>query len=195
MVEGFDEATKKMAELGIDNMSEYFEYLKSQSDETFEYFGQMALSLAGQIANGLMSIQDAQISAELQATQERIARQSEMNEQALVTEKERALQNTRLTSSERLRVEQYYDERITNGRINAEERRLKAESEAAEKRKQLKIQEAIINTAFAVIQALAAYDYVGAAFAAVEGGIQIAIIESTPIPQYYEGTDYLQPGS
>lgn len=191
MVEGFDEATKKMAKLGIDNMSDYFKYLKKKSDENYQYFAGMAISLASQIANGILSIQDAQIAVELDATRQRIDRQSELNEQALLTEKEKALANSRLTSSERLRIEEFYDKRLTNQRIDAERRKLKAESEAAEKRKQLKLQEAIINTAFAVVSALP--NYAEAAYAAIQGGIQIAVIESTPIPQYFEGTEYLQP--
>jgi len=69
----------------------------------------------------------------------------------------------------------------------------KIEREKAERDKRIAIFNAIINTAAAVTKALP--DVILAAAAGIAGAIQIAAIQSEPIPKFAKGTKFLQRGN
>jgi hypothetical protein len=104
---------------------------------------------------------------------------------SLNTQREAELANQNLTDAQRLQIEKRYQE---------QERRLK--QQAFEADRGAAIAQAIINGALAVSKTLAVYGWTPAAApgiiaASVATAAQIAIIQSTPIPQFADGTEFL----
>jgi len=103
---------------------------------------------------------------------------------ALDTQREAELSNASLTDAQRLQIEKRYQE---------QERRLK--QQAFEADRAAAIAQAIINGALAVSKAWATVPPPANVPAAIAAGVataaQIAVIQSTPIPQFADGTEFL----
>jgi hypothetical protein len=80
----------------------------------------------------------------------------------------------------------FYDAEIQNAEGN-EKKQKQLMRERAIAEKTLKLFEATINTAAAVVAFLAKGDFIGAIAAGITGGIQVATIAATPIPALAEG--------
>ena len=103
---------------------------------------------------------------------------------ALDEQREAELSNKNLTDAQRLQIEKRYQE---------QERRIKQQAYEADK--QAAIAQAIINGALAVSKAWATVPPPANVPAAIAAGVataaQVAIIQSTPIPKFAEGTEFL----
>ncbi len=104
---------------------------------------------------------------------------------SLNEQRDAELSNKNLTDAQRLQIEKRYQE---------QERRLK--QQAFEADRAAAIAQAIINGALAVSKTLAVYGWTPAAApgiiaATVATAAQIAVIQSTPIPQFADGTEFL----
>ena len=121
----------------------------------------------------------------IEQQQREIDTRFENNMAALEREKAAVLENQNLTEAQKLATEEYF-----------ENRRKKLQIQKFKETQRLNIQAALINTALAVTAALAAGPYPAAFFtaagAAVAGALQVAKIRSTPIPQFAEGTEFLE---
>jgi TP901 family phage tail tape measure protein len=80
-----------------------------------------------------------------------------------------------------------YDKRIQKIEDDKEAKNLKLKQKQAKQDKEYAMFKILINTAIAVSQALAAYDYVSAVAFAALGAIELGIAASAPLPQYAEG--------
>lgn len=120
---------------------------------------------------------------ELQANK----RESEFNASMSMIEKQRdaVLSNDRLTNEQREAIEARYNEKVRRLKINA----FIASQRAAEN-------EAIINTALAVTKTFAQLGWPAGIPAAVAAGLagafQVAKIRSQPMPQFAEGTEFVE---
>ena len=103
---------------------------------------------------------------------------------SLDTQREAELANQNLTDAQRLQIEKRYQE---------QERRIK--QQAFEADRAAAIAQAIINGALAVSKAWATVPPPANVPAAIAAGVataaQIAVIQSTPIPQFADGTEFL----
>lgn len=104
---------------------------------------------------------------------------------ALDEQREAELSNKNLTDAQRLQIEKRY--RMQEARIK---------QQAWETQRQADISQAIINGALAVGKTLASLGFTPAGIAAaaavgVQTAAQVAIIQSTPIPKFAEGTEFL----
>lgn len=154
---------------------------KKKNDEEVALRKQLAnaaIAIAAEISNAIFEV-DAQ------------RREQELNAQldALEKSKERALQTKNLTEAQKAQIQQKYDK---------EEARIK--TEAAKKERKAQSQQALVNTLLAVTSALATVQptvpagIIAAALALAMGMIQVAKINSAPLPQYATGVQNAPPG-
>jgi hypothetical protein len=159
----------------LDDETKAKEEAKKKEVELEDAAKQQALKIAGELA----SFQE-------KVATERMEREFDKKIQLLEAEKEAVLSNQNLTESQREATEKLFEERRKKLMIQ----KWKAEQQVA-------INSAIINTALAIGNAIATTKpfpaaVIAAAGAAVTGAIQVAKIRSTPIPQFAEGTEFLE---
>lgn len=136
------------------------------------------IQFAAEAANAIFEISRARQQAELDAQLE-----------ALDKQKENALKTQNLTETQRMELDKKFDR---------ERRRLN--NEAARKQRQAQSAQALVNTLLAVTSALATVvptvpaGILAAAAAFASGMVQVAKINSTPLPQYAKGGENIPAG-
>jgi len=123
---------------------------------------------------------------QLEASTQRMEAEFSKLDEMLEKQRLAILDNQNLTESQREATEKVFAER-----------KRKLQIEQWKRQQQIAVNSAIINTALAIGNALATTKpfpaaLIAAAGAAVSGGIQVAKIKSTPIPQFAEGTEFLE---
>jgi hypothetical protein len=178
-LESYTETQEAKLEVTLDWWEKYFEiedaFLEKQAkkrQEDAKMWTQFAIEQAGVVSDTIFTINQNRRNAE-----------TENLLNSLDTQREAELANQNLTDAQRLQIEKRYQE---------QERRLK--QQAFESDRAAAIAQAIINGALAVSKAwtLGPPAAIPAAIAAgVATAAQIAIIQSTPIPQFADGTEFL----
>lgn len=167
------------------------EYEKKKT-ELVEQEAQKQFEIEQANAARIKAIRDAIIGEAIEAAQNAAAamfevgaaqRQAEYDNAVRLIDKERehAMNAKNLTEQQKSDIQKKYD---------AELRKIK--NDAAKKERRAQVTQAIVNGALAVVNALATapwpYNLIAAAGAGVATGIQIAKINSTPIPAFAKGT-------
>lgn len=120
-----------------------------------------------------------------------IAREAQERQNAINSEEEKELASLQKRYDAGLISEEQYRAKQAEIQERYDEERKRIQREQAEKEKALAIFQATIQGAVAVIKAGIITPL--ALAAAIAAAAQIAAIASTPIPQFFEGTDYLMP--
>jgi hypothetical protein len=166
-----DEAGEAWAQAEIDRA---MNVAKKKEEIDFNYSA-IAIENYQNISNALFEIDTNREKALLDAQLSLLDRQ-----------REAALQNQNLTERQREAIEKQYEQRKRTAQIQA----WKSQQEAA-------IAQGVINGALAVGNALATVKpfpaaLVAAATVAVSTAAQVAVIRSQPVPQFAEGTEFLE---
>jgi hypothetical protein len=180
-LESFTEAQEAKLEVGLDWWEKYFEVedryneqLAKKRKEQAEMWTSFAIDQARVVSDTIFTINAQNRQAETDSIL------TSLNER-----RDAELSNAELTDAQRLQIEKRYQE---------QERRIK--QQAFEADRAAAIAQAIINGALAVSKTLAVYGWTPAAApgiiaASVATAAQIAVIQSTPIPQFADGTEFL----
>ncbi len=179
-VESFEEAQEIKLDATLDWWLKYFEIenkfqeeLDKRRKEQAEMWTKFAIDQAQVVSDTIFTINS-----------NRRKEETDNIISALDEQREAELSNKNLTDAQRLQIEKRYQE---------QERRIKQQAYEADKA--AAIAQAIINGALAVSKAWATVPPPANVPAAIAAGVataaQIAIIESTPIPKFAEGTEFL----
>ncbi len=180
-LQSYTETQEAKLEVTLDWWEKYFEVedrfnaeLAKKRKEDAQMWTAFAIDQARVVSDTVFTINQNRRNAETENLL------NSLNEQ-----REAELSNKNLTDAQRLQIEKRYQE---------QERRLK--QQAFEADRAAAIAQAIINGALAVSKTLAVYGWTPAAApgiiaASVATAAQIAIIQSTPIPQFADGTEFL----
>jgi hypothetical protein len=180
-LESYTETQEAKLEVTLDWWEKYFEVedkynaeLAKKRKEDAQMWTQFAIDQARVVSDTVFTINQNRRNAE---TEQLL---TSLNEQ-----REAELSNKDLTDAQRAQIEKRYRQ---------QEAKIKQQAWEADKR--AAIAQAIINGALAVSKTLAVYGWTPAAApgiiaATVATAAQIAIIQSTPIPQFADGTEFL----
>lgn len=180
-VESFEEAQEIKLDATLDWWLKYFEIenkfqeeLDKRRKEQAEMWTKFAIDQAQVVSDTIFTINS-----------NRRKEETDNIISALDEQREAELSNKNLTDAQRLQIEKRY--RMQEARIK---------QQAWETQRQADISQAIINGALAVGKTLASLGFTPAGIAAaaavgVQTAAQVAIIQSTPIPKFAEGTEFL----
>jgi len=163
---------------GLENFEEFLKKKRELLQEQAQIEAQLQQTINQVVtegANAALEIAKANMQAEYDARLDTLEKQ-----------KAAILENQNLTESQREATEKVF-----------EDRRKKLMLQKWKAEQQIAISSAVINAALAVGNALATTKpfpaaLIAAAGAAVSGAIQVAKIKSAPIPQFAEGTEFLE---
>jgi hypothetical protein len=163
---------------GLENFEEFLKKKRKLLEEQAQIEAQLQQTINQVVtegANAALEIAKANMQAEYDARLDTLEKQ-----------KAAILENQNLTESQREATEKVF-----------EDRRKKLMLQKWKAEQQIAISSAVINAALAVGNALATTKpfpaaLIAAAGAAVSGAIQVAKIKSAPIPQFAEGTEFLE---
>jgi hypothetical protein len=177
----YEEAQEEKLEVTMDWWLKYFEVedrynaeLAKKRKEQAQMWAQFAIDQARVVSDTIFTI-----------NQNRQRAETENLLRSLDVQRDAELSNAELTDAQRLQIENRYQE---------QERRIK--QQAFEADRAAAIAQAIINGALAIGKTYAQFGFTPAAIpAAIAAGVataaQIAVIQSTPIPQFADGTEFL----
>lgn len=176
LLPGFEEDLERIKELGFETFEEFFDAKRKQEEEDAERMKE----LYSEVYNSIFQI-----------ASNNIAREAMERQAAINSEEEKELASLQKRYDAGLIGEEQYRAKQAEIQERYDEERKRIQREQAEKEKALAIFQATIQGAVAVIKAGVITPL--ALAAAIAAAAQIAAIASTPIPQFFEGTDYLMP--
>jgi hypothetical protein len=176
IVEGYEELYAKIKEKGFESTKEYFDFQKQQSQEAADYLYNSFKNVLGDITG----IQRQQIQQE---TNERL--------NALRIDEEAEKTNLKLKLEAGIISKEEFEKQslAIDEKYSAKQASIKRQE--AEQNKKLAKAEAVIQGALAAVEALPNLFLVGAVAAVTAA--KIAVINNQPIPQFFDGTDYVSP--